>query len=371
MKSLNIKKYLALGLTLAGAALTPNLRADTTNFVFIEGGSASSSVILAEVKALFTGGTFVTNGSTGSFVYRIVGKNGTTPALSTVFPNSTTWLAVDVNLANGAIAGLNNLNSAPDPTIDTNFLGQATAVTVVDSATTPAAVGIDGSAFHELPTYVVPLVFAKNSSLDLTTVTNLTSRQALALESGPLPTTFFGGTSTNLVYFVGRNNNAAVRTEIDAAINNAAGITSYTNNHGDSSTTLGQATKDTNPTDVGPGLPAAALVYTNLITITNAAIGTVAVQNVLPGITPLNYEGVPYTVTNIINGSYALWGNEFYYYKSPNTIQQTVINQLYKQVTNNVVLQTSTYANKFVPIPWLKVTRSGVDGGPIYALPGY
>jgi len=359
MKKSYIKKYIALGLTVAGAVFTPNLHATATS-IFIEGGTASSSVIVKELVALFGTGTITTNGSVSGNVYQLTGSSS--------LANLTSYnpLTIDVNLANGAIAGLNNLVSGPNTSIDTNWQGNPLSATFVDSATTPEAVGISATASGidtTRPTYVVPLVYAKNTnSTALSTVTNLTSRQALALETGTYPATFFGSTSTNLIYFVGRNKNAAVRTEIDSVINNTTDITSFTN------AGSGVAVQDTS---ADPGLPSASLAVSNAQGITNS-ITTIAVQNITTGLQALNYEGVPYSITNIINGSYAIWGHEFYYTKSlTDAGKLAVLNQLYKQVTNNVVLQTSTYANKFIPLSWLKVTRNNVDGGPIYPLPNY
>ena len=360
MKTLNLNKHLALGLILAGAAFTSDLHAAATG-VFIEGGSASSSVILAETRALFGTGSYVTNGSTSANVYQLTGSSS--------LANLTSYnpITIDVNLANGAIAGLQNLVSGPNNSIDTNWQGTPLSVNIVDSATTPEAVGISTTANSidtSRPTYVVPLVYAKNSySTNLTTVTNLTSRQAAALETGTYPASFFGGTGTNFIYFVGRNKESAVRTEIDATINNTTDITTFTNAGG------GVPVQDTS---ADPGLPSASLLVTTVTGITNS-IGTIAVQNITAPLVALSYEGVPYTFTNVINGSYALWGNEFYYTKASalSAGQLAILNQLYKQVTNNVALQTSTYTNKFIPLPWLKVTRTNVDGGPISPLPGY
>jgi hypothetical protein len=87
----------------------------------------------------------------------------------------------------------------------------------------------------------------------------------------------------------------------------------------------------------------------------------------------LNFEGVPYSQTNIINGSYPLWGYEHYYNITANLQpqQQTVLDTLYQSVTNSA-WQTSSlvFSNYFVPAPWLKVKRTA-DGGPIIPLPNY
>lgn len=369
MKTFKIKNYLTLGLALAGAAATPNLHATETD-VFIEGGSASSSVLSKEIAALFGGGAITTNGSVSGNVYRFSG-NSTLPVFTA---NNYNPLVIDVNLANGAVAGLQSLVSGSPGTGDTNYLGQKKQVTFVDSATSPEAVGIDATVNNidtDYLTYVVPLVFAKNTnSIDTAPITNLTARQAVSLETGTNKTTFFGGTNANkYVYFVGRNNAAAVRTEIDAAINNTKAIVTFTNAAG------GVPVQDTSS---DPGLPSASKAVAAATAITNS-ITTIAVQNITSPLQALSYEGVPYSVTNVINGSYAIWGYEHYYFipqgsgngsPIPGDAQQAVLDQLYNQVTNNVVAQVSPYANNFIPNSWLKVKRTA-DGGPIIPLPNY
>ena len=62
-----------------------------------------------------------------------------------------------------------------------------------------------------------------------------------------------------------------------------------------------------------PGYSSASKVVTAVTALTNS-IGTVAVQNATPPLAPIAFEGVPYSVTNVINGSYPLWGYEHYYF---------------------------------------------------------
>ncbi len=68
MKKINLKKFVAFGLILAGVAFTPKLRADVP--VFIEGGSASQSVLYDRAANLFAGGTFTATGTASSTVRR-------------------------------------------------------------------------------------------------------------------------------------------------------------------------------------------------------------------------------------------------------------------------------------------------------------
>ena len=360
MKKSILNKILTLGLTLAGAVFTYQTKADVT--VTIEGGSASSSVLFDRATNFFTSAGALTNViiTGGGNVGRFQGYR--TDALSQYHA-----ITLDINVANGAINGLQALVNQHAYTGDTNVLGQQVVPTFVDSATSPDAVGISSSGLTPLPTYVVPLVFIKNTnSADTAGITNLTQQQAVTLEtSSPLQAAFYGGNSTNKVYFVGRNSQAAVRTEIDLVIQNTAGITTYTN-------AGGQPVLDGS---ADPGLASGKDVYNAVVALTNA-IGTVAVQNVKVGVAPIPYEGVPYSVTNIINGSYPIWGYENYYYitsgtGSPDGPHLDVINAFYAGVTNTTFQTTSSvFKNNFVPNGWLKVSRS-VDGGPISLLPGF
>jgi hypothetical protein len=358
MKKLNPKKIIIVGLTLAGLSFTPGLHADVE--VLVSGGNASSSVLFDRATNLF-GGSFsatygLSSGSIRTYVGTITGHTG----LGTV--------TLDFNLS-GAVGGLNDISTG-NP--EARAQGGTFVPTVVDSSASPDVVGVDPSQFTALATYVVPYVFIKNSnSADTAGVTNLTQRQAALLESAgaTLPATFFGGGSTNVIYFVGRNKDSAVRTEVDLNIQ-ANGFQTYTTNG------LGQIYQDTTNVDlegnVDPGQVTGSGLLAVVRGITNS-IGTVAVQNTGSGVTILSYEGVPYSTNNVQSGSYPLWGDEKYYYLTSlnNANQLEVINALYQSVTNAAFQTTSpVFVNKFVSYSNLKVTRNG-DGGPIIPKPGY
>ena len=363
MKISNLKKFILGGLAFASLTFTPALRADVE--VFLVGGSASQSVIYDRATNLFAGGTLTVTGGGSSAVARFSGTS-TNPALSGLGN-----ITLDVNVNNGAIDGLSALVSQVANADDTNLTTgplSPQVPTFVDSATTPDVVGISSAGLTPLPTYVVPLVYIKNTnSADTALITNLTQRQAVTLEtSSPLGTTYYGGTSTNVVYFVGRNNNAAVRTEIDLNIYNSAQINTYYTN------ALGQPVLDVS---ADPGLSAGGAVANTVLVLTNS-IGTVSVQNVKKGLAPLAYEGIPYAATNVINGSYPLWGYENYYYittgtGTPSSSQLAVITAFYQSVTNATFETTSPiFVNNFIPNSSLQVQRLS-DGGQITPLPGF
>ena len=358
MKTSPIKQTLFTSLAVAGLLLTPRARANVE--VFIEGGSASSGVLYQLATNILNGGTITASGLNNSVV-RTYSGTSTLPSLT-----GYGTITIDFNL-NGAVCGLQNLTAQ---TTDTNILGQSIVPVLVDSATSPEAVGINSTAAHlnPLPTYVVPLVYAKNTnSVDTAGITNLTQRQAYSLETtAPLPTTYYGGTSTNVVYFIGRNNESAVRTEIDLAIYNTQPIVSWQTN------SSGQPVQDPSLTD--PGFSSSGSLVATATVLTNS-ITEIAVQNIKKPLSPLNYEGVPYSVTNVINGSYPLWGYENYYYiqsghsGAPSTAQLAVINALYNSVTNTAFQSTTNpvFSTFFIPNGSLQVFRyAGNDGGQIY-----
>jgi hypothetical protein len=363
MKISSLKQSFALSAAVAALAFTSHLQADVP--VFIEGGSASQSVLYDRATNLFAGGTFTSTGTGSSTVRRFQGTSLNTNL------NGYGQITLDINVANGAVAGLQALVNQTAGPGDTNILGTPTVPTFVDSATSPEAVGFDSVAanLNSYPTYVVPLVFIKNAnSIDTAPITNLTQRQAVQLETATNSTRYFGGTSTNQVFFVGRNSQAAVRTEIDYNVYNSASILTFHTN------SLGQATLDTS---ADPGLSAGGTVSSTVLVLTNA-IGTVAVQNLKSGLVAIPYEGVPYSANNVINGSYPLWGYENYYFIStgnsgaPSTAQQAVLDSFYASVTN-LAFQAQVggvFTNNFIPNASLRVSRN-FDGGPIVPLPNY
>jgi hypothetical protein len=359
MKTSYSRKIVAAGALVAGLAFAPTLRADVE--VLVSGGNASSSVLFDRATNFF-GGTFTAvYGASSSTVRTYVGTVPGNPGLGSV--------TLDFVL-NGAVGGLLDI-SENNP--ETTAAGTNLVPTVVDSSTSPNAVAVDPSQFTALPTYAVPYVFIRNSnSANTAGITNLTQRQAALLEAAgaTVPATFFGGSGTNVIYFVGRNKDSAVRTEIDLNIQ-ANGFQTYTTNG------AGVIYQDTTNIDeegnVDPGQVSGSTLVNVVKGITNS-IGTIAYQNLKPGVTALSYEGVAYSTNTVQNGTYPLWGYENYYYltSNNNAAQLQVIYAFYQSVTN-AAFQSGTnpvFTNNFVPLPALKVTRNA-DGGPIIPNPGY
>jgi hypothetical protein len=210
------------------------------------------------------------------------------------------------------LGGIQGLQDLANQNTETTAGGSNLTPTVAVSSASPGAVGLSASGFTILgPTLVVPYAFI-NPGSGYVVVTNLTQRQAAYLEgaagtnsAGALPISFFGGTSTDPIYLVARNTASAVRTEIDANIDFTGTISTWTTN------SLGQPVPDPSG-----GQSSGSNVRALLKAIGNA-IGTVAASDISTD-TTLSYEGVPYSITNVENGSYPLWGlRELLHYQQP------------------------------------------------------
>lgn len=345
-----LHKFLGAGLALAGLAVIPQVHADVE--VLFAGGNASQTVLYDRVTNVLSGGiSGVWISPTNSTVRTYQGTINGQPGLGTV--------TIDFSLL-GAVLGFQDL---ANQTSENTALTNSVVPTVAVSSTSPEAVAIDPTPFVQNRTLVVPFVFIKNpaKSPNLATVTNLTQRQAAYLEgaAGYIPASFFGGTGTNVVYLVPRNTAAAVRTEIDLNIYFSGTISAWTTN----------AALQPIPDPLG-GQGGGSAVRGLLNAITNA-IGTVAAQDIST-LTPLSYEGVPYSVANVQNGSYPIWGYERWAYLkngqtgAPSPNQLTVINALLSAVTNATYQATSpVFVGNFVPLSGMQVDRSS-DGGPIF-----
>jgi hypothetical protein len=350
MKQVLTQKFLIAGFALAGLVTAPEMRAQTS--VYFAGGNASQTVLYDRATNVLNGSSpslSVYISPTNSTVRLYIGSIAGQPGLGTV--------TVGFSLL-GAIQGLQDVGQ------NTEIFGTngAQVPTLAVSSTDPLAVGINPAPFTQVRTLVVPYAYIKKPSLspNLANVTNLTQRQAAYFEgaAGTLPSAFFGGSSSNdVVYLVPRNTASAVRTEIDANIYFTGTISAWTTN------ASGAPIPDPN------GGQNSSSGITALLNVLTNAIGTVAAANI-GTYTPLAYEGVPFSITNVENGSYPFWGYErWVYYTSgnsaPSTPQLTVINAFLGAVTNATYQTTSTvFVGNFAPLSGLQVDRSS-DGGPI------
>jgi hypothetical protein len=360
MKNMNLNKFLAAGLALAGFSLASSARAQTE--VLFSGGNASQTILYDRVTNIFGGGSITaTIAASNSVVRSYVGSISGAPA-------GVNPVTIDFSLL-GAGQGLTDTGSQ---NTETTALGSNTIPAVAVSSGDPDVFAVDPSTLTSVNpsvspttyTLVIPYAYVKNASKspNLANATNLTQFQANYLEgaAGYFPSIVLGGSSTSdTVYFVARNTQSAVRREIDANIYFTGTISTWTTNGSG------------NPiVDPNGGQSSGANVRANLAALPES-IGTVASSDISTE-TPLAFEGVPYSIANVENGSYALWYYEQWFIAAnPQTAltanQLTVINDLLGAVTN-VTYQTtaSIFTNYFVPLDTgsLKFSRT-TDGGPI------
>jgi hypothetical protein len=310
--------------------LAPALHAQTLSLVTV-GGNASINLIqdrlTNSVGGILPNGALTFN-STNKLIFRATGFWGST---------NVTW---DFNLTGGAAAVLDIANQNHVVLYNNSTAVPQNAVSVV----APETVGIDSAGLglqQDGPTLVAPLVYVANSSLN-GIVTNITARQAYLLEEahGLVPTSFFGGTSPNPLYFVGRNASSAVRQVFDATLGFVDTAYNYTTN------ASGQPI-------VWAGATSGSQVASIIKVIPNS-VGTVAAQDI-SGLPVLNYEGVAFSTTSVTNGSYPVWGYERYIYfptgdvRAPSAPQQAIITALESAVADPTYDHTSPlFVNKFV-----------------------
>jgi hypothetical protein len=340
-----------------GGLLASQAGAQVTHIVFV-GGNSTAKLIQDRWANLF-GGTLTTNPTNTSLIFRYTGAS---------VPGVVGTVTADFNLTGGAGAVLDLKNGTPVVLQDNT----KAAPTAIITAVSPETIGIDSSPFTALPTVIVPFVYVKGTTTpnDLGAITNLTQRNAALLESaaGQLTTEYFAGgpvtarTPTNTLYFVGRNSLSAVRQIVDANIYYSGSVNNYTTN---ASGLPIKYLSGGQPWGAASGGEVVAL----LKAITNS-IGTLSPQDINGTVIPLNYEGVTFSTTNVINGQYPIWSEEQYLYwpngvLAATTDQQTVINSLVNAVADiNYGHTNSLFVGKFVEPGDLQVSRTG-DGGPI------
>ena len=338
----NLKKLLVV--LAAGGLLVPASQAQIK--LVTVGGNASIKLIQDRlVNGGILGSPVLTVNSGNNLLFKVTG---------TFESQSVDW---EFNLSGGAGAISDIANNTPVVEED----GVTTAIPqLAISATAPETVGIDSSPYQEDYTIAVPVVFVKGSGLG--GVTNLTQRQASYLESSgdSLHATYFGGTNTDFVPYVGRNSISAVRQLIDSGVYFTGTAANYTTNSVPPYTTAQPYI------GAGSGSEVAAIV--NILT---NSIGTVAAQDV-GSLKTVSYEGVPFSTTNVINGSYPLWGYERYIY-IPGVFtsgQQDLVNALEGAITQySWQTSSSLFLNKFVSLTDLNpvtARSTSVDGGPIF-----
>ena len=172
-----------------------------------------------------------------------------------------------------------------------------------------------------------------------------------------MPQSYLGGTSTNPVYLVGRNSDSGTRITLFRDIGFNGNPTQWSTNG---------AGQFVSVTGASSGATVANLIgtYTNVI-------GYVGLSDLLSNTggngVALAYNGVPFSIANVQNGSYGIWGKEHFLDKvgSLTAAQAAVRDALVAALTDQGYQTTNAvYTNYFVDLAHMHVDRND-DGGPI------
>lgn len=355
LKKLNWSRFALAGLVLLLTALAQKVRASGTNTeILIGGGNATQTLLYDRVTNLLASGFTLHSTSTSPPIRTYIGTISSLPALGTV--------TIDFAL----LGGVQGLEDLANQNTETTAYGSNLVPSLVVSSASPTASAVDPSVLTGTTTLAVPYAYVKNSaeSPNLANVTNLTERQANYLEgaAGYFPSTVLGGSSTtDTVYLVPRNTASAVRTEIDANIYFTSTISAWTTN------ASGQPIQDSN------GGQSSGSSVRALLAVLPESIGTVAASDI-SNETPLAFEGVPFSIANVENGSYPLWYYEQWFTaNSPQTPltqnQQTLITTLLNSYTNSTYQAANpNFVGFYVPLTGLTNFSRPSDGGPITSL---
>jgi hypothetical protein len=367
-----MKKTTAL-LTLAGAMAVTSTQAQVE--ITITGATSFRSIIQDRVAYLFDSGYVRNNPNSNTNTHY-----GTMNARTTLGT-----MPVTVRLSfSGSGTGMNSVKNST--AINTALQTPTNATLVAWESRVPdfafsdvypssASPSIPNSSLTDRIVGVVPFVFARNTGL--TGVDNITRDQALllmtasgAVDDGEggwingMPATFLGGSSSNPLYLVGRDSGSGTRITVQKCIGftgtpNLWATNGVVTTPGDY-TLSGGYSSGSSVVSVLKGKNN-AIGYTGLAdyyTATNSS-GTML-------ITSLQYNGVPFSHANVINGKYALWGYQHMVNRltglSANQI--TLGNAIFSAITNASFQATAIYSNSFTSLAEMQVTR-GSDGGKI------
>lgn len=387
----------------ASVALLGSAKADTTTYVNIAGATAVRATVVDELSKAtgplavnFNGGAavpfayFKTSGTAASAAnkadsYIFIASTGSTPNKSTVIVRCW-WQgsASGVNLVANETQ-LNNMLLSTGTTVSTggiqvypNGYPNATGATL-DAASVNTKVHFGFSDVHQTATpyqtpkvteadlFVVPFAWVKTGVSALSGVTNITSQQARVHLTGGGATalSLFTGASADAgttVYAVGRDNDSGTRITTLAEI--GAGVFS-TLEQWKFTVTSGVLSA---PTDVfDDGYASGGDLATVLAATGDNAIGYLGISDAATATAgsgvKLNYNGVPFSITNVKNGSYTFWSMEQMLYK---TVPAGTTKTLFDSLKTSLIGLATASSGANIKKSEMAVSRQA-DGGDVTA----
>lgn len=366
MKHMKLKMT-ALAL-LTGSMMTPSF-AQTGVQLVVTGSTAFRPVDEDRIASLFDAGYSSTVLSGNNYAAWSGTVQGAVPTLGT---NTVTIYASFSGSATGMEAVQ---NQTPVPIVlpgGTNISASQTPdLAFSDVFPGAASPPIPSSAFASNAILgVIPFAWVRSNNPLLAGITNLTRDQAILLETagGLMPASYLGGTvtnSTNVIYFTGRSTGSGTRITTEKDIGFVGTANLYEN--------LGDATGWVQFAGFSSSSGVDSEVATNSNVI--SYLGLPDVETVLlptNGCVVLSYNGVPYSTTNVENGSYAVWAYEHLCTRFGLSASQTAIRDALLQTITDPDYQKTNVVftgNYFIPLSGMQVQR-GSDGGPITGAPG-
>lgn len=317
----------------------------------------------------FTGTQGIGGANKAIFSGNLAGVGST--IVRTTFSGSTQGIA--------DVAQNNNVNFLPTSTTRTtagNNVADASdpaQVRFAFSDVFQASATVQSPVLEATPVGVIPFVWLANNSAPAT-LNNMTDQIHEALYSQAiLPLSFFTGveTDTTNIYPTGRNAGSGSRATMLAETGYGVfrGVQQYTGTFSGSAIT--------NLTFVGNGGYSSNSGIRDLLTKTSGAVsvdggapeslivvGYLTIPDALAALgagTPARemfYNGSQYSLNNVINGKYTLWGYEILLNRSGLTAAEST----FRTALINTIPTTLTPSTG-VPIPDMNVTRFGGDGG--------
>lgn len=327
--------------------------------ITVTGSTAFRAITIDRAATLFDANSLsgVTNNASAGQITYTGTMAGKVPSLG------NQQVKIRLSFSGSASGMLAVKNQTPVPTSETpgtnvNKVADLALSDVFPGAASPP---IPESAFDRAVVGVVPFVIAKNNSL--TGVNNLTRDQAVLLMTasgnGGMPATFLGGASANPVYLIGRDSGSGTRISVEKDI-------------GFVGTPLLWATNGTGVLITTNGYSSGANSRQVIGSVANTLgyLGLADFNPIAASATALNYNGVVFSVANVANGSYGLWGYEHLVNRVGGlSANQALVRDALIAAITDAAFQTGNalYNAAFVPISSMQVER-GADGGTVTSL---
>ncbi|HWD19419.1 MAG TPA: hypothetical protein VHB20_09070 [Verrucomicrobiae bacterium] len=350
----NIQSKIALLAVLAGS-----VTAQAQVQVVFTGSTAFRSVDEDRAAALFDAG-FTTAGDGSANNYRTY--NGT---ITSLFGSQTVTIYMSFSGSGSGMEAVLNGTQVQCYPVGGSSPSLSLTPDCAFSDIFPEGDNLASAAFDDVSTLgVIPFVFAASASSQLAGITNLTRDQAVLLmtDSGSTPAYFFGGSNTNInnkVYLVGRDSGSGTRITTFDDIGFFGTPNQWVNIGGviQADPTGGQSS--------GSGVRNTLATNTSFI----GYLGVADYNTVAATVNKLAYNGTPFNITNVENGSYGIWGYEHFVSRfGLSSGQKNLRAALITAITDSGYQSTNAnYAGLFAPLSGMHVQRFS-DGGPITSI---